>query len=265
MVTRKRRSLADDDATAFVFGDSSLSVPMSSPSPSTSDDTQTQSLIAARSRLALDNIHDRPSDTRTLNKDHAESLAESIKAVGLIQPIAVDRNGILLAGGHRRLAITIIRNDDPEVYHELFPEDMVPVRMMPFTIEENPNWAFDVEISENELRRDYSKEEVLAIAQRLREAGYTDTPGKPKKGEKRLRPALQTIIGKSLKTVQRYLNDEEPPETRTNVQVSESQKLLKRAISTLEKWDKHRGEEKIELEIAKELPQFLELLRKGVE
>ncbi len=46
--------------------------------------------------MALDEIIDRPLDTRQLNLAHMESLAESIAVLGLIQPIAIDSQGRLL-------------------------------------------------------------------------------------------------------------------------------------------------------------------------
>jgi len=53
----------------------------------------------------------------------------------------------------------------------------------------------------------------LAIAEKLRIAGYKDSSGRPRKGEKRLKPALMVIFGTSLRTVERYLteNEKTPP------------------------------------------------------
>jgi ParB family transcriptional regulator, chromosome partitioning protein len=46
------------------------------------------------------------------------------------------------------------------------------------------------------------------LAERLKASGYVDTVGRPAVGTKALSPALKVIIGKSLRTVQRYLNED---------------------------------------------------------
>ena len=219
--------------------------------------------------MPLKDIQDRASNTRDLDLAHAESLMESIKAVGLIQPITVDRDGVLLAGGHRHLALIMLQNHEPMVFTELFPNGEVPVRVMPFTAANNPDWALDVEVSENEVRRDYSKDEVLAIAKRLRAAGYKDTPGKPKRGEKRLKPAIQTIIGKSMRTVERYLASEKN-ETPTNGEVrkddiSDADKHLQKAIAHLQKWQTTRGRKKRESALGAKIDRILSELNEGLE
>jgi ParB family transcriptional regulator, chromosome partitioning protein len=158
--------------------------------------------------LSIDNITDRAEgDSRPLNPAHIEELADSIAIVGLIAPIAVDSQGRLLAGGHRRAAILLLRERDPDAYAKQFLNGQVPIRRYDFDSQIEPEKALAIEASENEKRRDYTPAEVRAIADRLRAAGYRDAPGKPKKGEKALRPALELIIGKSIRQVRRYLND----------------------------------------------------------
>jgi ParB family chromosome partitioning protein len=198
--------------------------------------------LSSTSTLALDNITDRvDGDTRPLNPAHIEALADSIAIVGLIAPIAVDSRGRLLAGGHRRAAIALLREQDPESYAKQFPAGQVPIRRYDFDSETEPDKALAIEATENEKRRDYTPAEVRAIADRLRAVGYRDAPGKPRKGEKALRPALELIIGKSIRQVRRYLNDtsdisadnseqNQDKQTRTDVLV------LNRALVSLQKW-----------------------------
>ncbi|NJN49604.1 MAG: ParB N-terminal domain-containing protein [Alkalinema sp. RL_2_19] len=83
------------------------------------------------SRLPLDQIIPRDTDTRPLNQAHVESLAESIAAVGLIQPLAVDNRGRLLAGGHRRAAIGQLQSVNPAAYQQWFGGG-VPVHCFDF-------------------------------------------------------------------------------------------------------------------------------------
>ena len=213
-----------------------------------------------KSTWVLDQIQNRAEDTRPLKQEHVQALVESISVLGLIEPLVIDQDGKLLAGGHRKAAISLLRETQPDQYHQHFPENLVPVRIMDFSSEIEPDRAIEIEISENELRRDYSKAEVLAIASRLRNAGYKDTPGRPKKGEKRLKPALSTIFGKSIRTVERYLSEETP----TNGGVFPGIHLS-RALPHLKKWQKERGETQEEQDLAQKLPELIELMKAVLE
>ena len=204
--------------------------------------------VEARAEVAvgampLGKILERKSDTRELRALHVSDLADSIAVLGLLEPLVVDTKGKMLAGGHRKAAIELLRETDPSVYAKLFPLDQVPVRIMGFDAEAEPDLALQVEIAENEKRRDYTVSEARALAMRLRSAGYVDVKGRPGKSEKALRPALEVIIGKSLRTVRRYLN-EEIGESRTSVTLStqgESQvsiKSLRRLQSELIRFQK---------------------------
>jgi ParB family chromosome partitioning protein len=90
-----------------------------------------------------------------------------------------------------------------------------------------------------------------------------DTPGRPSLGEKRLRPALEVIIGKSLRSVRRYLTEEK------TVKVGQVSKktLLRQAKRTLAQWASLVDEEKntrTEKQLVKKLPQLLELIEKAI-
>ena len=207
-----------------------------------------QALPVDAATLHLDEIEDRPGgDTRPLNPAHVEELAKSIALLGLIEPLVVDNQNRLLAGGHRRAAILQLWSDEPKIFERHFPNG-VPVHRLDIDAERDPELALEIEISENERRRDYSPKEVRELAAKLRDAGYTDTPGRPKKGEKRLRPALELIIGKSLATVRRYLQEEEKTLTfvRVSSQGNTNQRLLMQAHKALSKWSEqpHSKKEK---------------------
>lgn len=192
--------------------------------------------------MPLDKITDRAGgDSRPLNPAHVEELANSIAVVGLIAPIAVDSRGRLLAGGHRRAAILELQERDPEAFAKQFPSEQVPIRRYDFDSQVKPEQALAIETSENEKRKDYTPAEVRAIAERLRTAGYRDAPGKPKKGEKALRPALELIIGKSIRQVRRYLNAAAEDSTQNGTSNQDKQtrsyvRVLNRASVSLQKW-----------------------------
>jgi ParB family transcriptional regulator, chromosome partitioning protein len=160
---------------------------------------------SAESTLPLDQITDRPGgDTRPLNQSHVEALAESIAAVGLIQPIAVDNLGRLLAGGHRRAAIAYLQTSNAAAFSKWFAPG-VPVHRFDFDASQDEGRALAIEATENEKRRDYTPGEVRELADRLVAAGYRNIKGKPKTGQKAVAPTLAIIVGKSQRTIERYL------------------------------------------------------------
>lgn len=185
------------------------------------------------STLEIEQITDRPGgDTRQLNQAHIEALAESIAAVGLIQPIAVDNKGQLLAGGHRRAAIVHLQATNPAAYAQHFGSG-VPVRCFDFDAAVDEGRALAIEATENEKRRDYTPGEVRELADRLRRAGFEDLVGRPKKGQKSVVLALSNIIGKSDKTVRRYLADDEPSKARQVSSFSDEAKSTARSLVKL--------------------------------
>lgn len=207
------------------------------------------------STLPLERIRNRESNTRTLNMEHVQSLKESISTLGLIEPLAVDQEKVLLAGGHRLAAITLLLETEPDVFNQHFPNRAIPVRVMPFVAASEPERALQVEVAENEYRRDYTPAEVRGIAERLIEAGYKDVKGRPKKGEKVLMPALSTVVGKNRRTIQRYLHGE-PSKSRTDVHL-----FLKKAKKSLESWQKQSDKSSSDSqELSKQLPKILSLL-----
>jgi ParB-like chromosome segregation protein Spo0J len=196
-------------------------------------------LLAGRreAELALADIRDRlTADARPLHPGHLVTLAESISRLGLITPITVDSAHRLIAGGHRRAALRLLALSDSEreqayrVYLDAFaaanrpglaaplqrvlrarlhrlPQRTgpVPVYLMAVDASAEPELALRIEVAENEHRKQYTREQVLALARRLRDSGIKDTPGRPKAGERSLRPELIEVFGISRATVTRYL------------------------------------------------------------
>lgn len=174
-------------------------------------------------------------DTRALKAAHVIDLMESIAALGLIEPIVVDSRNRLLAGGHRLAACRLLGQSDiarlelaTELLGELKPDQLeriqaiviadgidvqrIPVRVIEIDSAADQPMALAIEASENTLRRDYTGIEVRALYDRLREAGYVDRPGRPRRGERAVKPAIATIIGRSIRTVERMLSAPPPIE-----------------------------------------------------
>ena len=225
---------------------------------------QEESISIQESSLQLTAIKDRAISTRQLQLEHVEALAESIAVIGLIEPLAVDEKGKLLAGGHRLAAIRHLKEANPEAYGQKFEGDRIPVRVMPFDAETAPDLALQVEIAENEQRRDYTPAEVRALAERLKAAGYIERKGRPAKGEKPLLPALEVIVGKSMRTLQRYIQDEKANRKNTTDVVFPAKKLLRQAAIALNQWQQVKEEEPVtpkEKSLLQQLPELLELLQ----
>ncbi len=188
--------------------------------------------------VTVSTIKDRPGgDTRPVNPAHVVALAESIGAVGLLEPIVVDAHLLLLSGANRKEECALVAEADDNkrrtvflkmvngssvaglddlvhrvhvldrsVWTQRHADGRVPVRIITIDSAKDTNGALKVELSENEQRRNYSKAEILELVVRLRTAGFVDRPGRPRHGERPLRPALAAIIGRSGRFLRELLN-----------------------------------------------------------
>jgi ParB family chromosome partitioning protein len=204
--------------------------------------------------------------TRNLNPLHVLDLAESISALGMLQSIAIDKNSRLVAGEHRLEACRLLDLDTPEQrkahwdqilaqtdkklkkskaeealkrveeldstsFKSRYEDGQIPVLMLPFDSEEDKEASLAAETAENEKRQNYTKQEILSLADRLRDAGYIDRPGRPKKGEKSVKTALSVISGKSFRQIERDLSKSKTP---TCVGVFDEEVTLKKLHRLLE-------------------------------
>lgn len=156
--------------------------------------------------LKPDAILPRLQSTREVDERHVASLVESIRTLGLIEPIVVDKSYRLLAGGHRLEAIRLLQQASPEAYERWFGNG-IAVNVLDVDAEGAPDRALEIEVAENEHRRDYTAAQVRNLAERLKAAGYRETVGRPKTGEKALGPALEVIVQRSMKTIRKMLNE----------------------------------------------------------
>lgn len=221
-----------------------------------------------RAILPLAQIHPRASDTRPLKSQHVADLAESIAALGLIEPLVIDREGVLLAGGHRLAAIQRLKDADPDIYEQHFPNDLIPVRMMPFDAEAEPELALQIELAENEKRVNYSRDQIEKLAERLRTLNYRETRGRPKSGEKALGPALAVAIGVSTRYVRKVLSEEKgghsDEKNRNSDPIFQRKKLLRKIESTLEEFaslPEPEHQTRAEQSLSKVIPVFLKKLK----
>jgi ParB family chromosome partitioning protein len=182
----------------------------------------------------------REDNARPLSATHVVTLAESILALGVLEPPVIDTEGHLLAGAHRLAALLLLAENDldarrtaflkalgkgddvkitPEVerlaqriatldpfpFAERYPRAKVPVLVIDTSGAVSQNLDLAIETAENGVRKQYTRDEIVGLAKRLKEAGYTDRNGRPKEGEKSIKIALEAILGCSTSTVKRML------------------------------------------------------------
>ncbi|MEM7771671.1 MAG: hypothetical protein AAF327_14330, partial [Cyanobacteria bacterium P01_A01_bin.37] len=86
--------------------------------------------------------------------------------------------------------------------------------------------------------------------------------GRPKKDEKPLMPTLSAVVGKSIRTIQNYLKEEELESTKD---FALSENCIKKAIAQLKKFDQVRGRKKWEVKLSKRLPDIIAELESGID
>lgn len=230
--------------------------------------------------LAL--IHPHPNPSRALDPRHVVDLARSIGALGLIHPLVIDVDDVVIAGSHRYAALRILATpppDRPALLATLCPKGAateltaltepvqllavslgavdfgsIPVRVLPLSQRKTPDEAWRAEVAENERRRDYKPSEVRALAQRLREQGYRFAKGRVREGERLALPLLSSVFGVSTRHIRRIMAAEDgavidPKDNRTDVRKEASaianrlRKIKARATKELTDLE-HRAVEK---------------------
>ena len=244
------------------------------------DRDQEQAVAAQRMDMPLDQIFNRPDgDTRSVDPLHVLDLAESIAAVGLLEPLVLYVMNHLVAGAHRRAAVRLLAATDRIAEFdsllsgavlrkraliderllalplETAPWQTIPVHRLPFNAKTNPQAALAAEVAENERRRDYTKSEVKQLAERLKSSGFRHVVGRPKAGEKSLTPALEAIVGKSRATIWRMLGDSSEIVSSETIStpVAQARRKIQGAINLLNEYEQHSGAVKALKEIFESL------------
>lgn len=178
--------------------------------------------IPQESYVDLDKIlvaDDRTRDEHP--KDFPDRAASIIAVGGLLHPLVLDQDMVILCGLQRRGTLRYLRETNPETFATLFPTG-IPVRIWPIRRADNPSAAHDIELIENEQRRDYTDAELKRIVIRMIGSGlYPQRQGPLRPGERSLADDLGLVIQKSHATVYRYLAKIRP-EIQGNSPSSES-------------------------------------------
>ncbi len=85
------------------------------------------------------------------------------------------------------------------------PKGKIPVQVVDVTGRGGSELALAVEAAENNVRRQYTEDEIKDLAERFKAAGYTHRDGKPAEGEKTMMNALEAAVGRSKRQIQRVL------------------------------------------------------------
>jgi ParB family chromosome partitioning protein len=165
-------------------------------------------------------------NTREPTAGDVERMSQSIEALGLLEPLVVDMRGRLLAGKTRLEALRQLAADNKKQWGR------VPVRRLQVDADKNPELALAIEAAENEQRRDYTAAEIRALAERLTAAGYRETRGRPRKGQKSLLPALETVVSKSKRQIMRIISNQPKSDNMTCVTFSRVTGNLTRALKS---------------------------------
>lgn len=228
------------------------------------------------SQVTVTDIRLRKADsTRPLAALHVATLAESIATLGLLEPVVIDTEGHLLAGGHRLAALQLLAeplpiarrktflvrcghkapNEPPtgelvsladrvamangEAFIERYAKARIPVQVVDVSGKDGADLALAIEAAENTVRRQYTRDEIVALAERFKKAGYkAQETGRPKKGEKTVMTALEAALGRSKRQIQRILGGDSG--SRGKSEWDKASAALLRAAKRVVKAGKHR-------------------------
>lgn len=166
-------------------------------------------------------------DTRPLDREHVAGLKASIEVIGLLEPLVLCRQHHLLCGKHRYVALGELQAEGKLCAP-------VPVRILLHVDSvQDPARALYAEVAENEKRKDYGRQDMVVIIGRLREAGFHLGAGRPRKGQKAMGPALEAIVGKSLRRIQQILSPTAAPEMAKDFAISQALRQMVRCSDAL--------------------------------
>jgi hypothetical protein len=127
-----------------------------------------------------------------------QKLAPAILASGLLHPVGVDLDGVLIFGGHRHAAVGIILSKHPNEAAKLFPGGVVRISRLPFRWSAHPATAREYQSQENKLRRQLTKqEEVACIRDLYARPNVAHAPGPKPDGVESLTSLVAVTFGVS--------------------------------------------------------------------
>lgn len=157
-------------------------------------------LIGAAPTLPTAKLSSIMSPASTATELEIEELANCIQAIGLLRPIVVDANRRVIKGSKRVAALQLLESRYPGQYSEA-----IPIRQL--ALDSTIHLAEVAEARRQESAPlDYSEQELLEIADRLRAAGYVSTRGRRAPGQKNLTVTVAQIAGKTPRHIQSIIH-----------------------------------------------------------
>lgn len=158
---------------------------------------------------------------RVIDKEHVNKLKASINDQGLLEPLVVDRNGVLLAGHHRFEALKQLQNGDSDRFNGWFPRSHVPVLRLNIDAEKDTQIAAAAAISENRKRKELSREVIKKFCDTMaKKHNIHMRSGRPPKGKVSMSKLLSDALQVSPRHVRRMKNDKGPNKPGRGVRVS---------------------------------------------
>ena len=263
--TKTRKSLASAAALAVASGRKSAQIDLK---------VEEENALKEKSTylLPLEQIKPRPTeDIRPINQKHVESLMESIRILGLLQPIYVDKNYCLIAGAHRFHAYQQLHQLEGEAWNK------IPVVVdVELDASQDTQQALMKEIAENEKRRNLTSVQVQSAAERLMtyDHSFTRKAGRLRKGEKAVMPYLASSFGVSLRHIRTLMNQDHANTSHTTdtdslqksqdtLSVEAQKKVYKNMRRTLSKW-KHNEHVQKQAKLTALIQELQEELQKSM-
>lgn len=151
--------------------------------------------------MTLENIEsDWDLRVRAIDPKHVNDLLGSILAQGLLEPLVVDKDGVLIAGNHRYAAVVQLKEGHPDEFRRWFPRSQVPVNRLPYRASEHMEEAIAASVAENQKRQDLDARSVKEYRDKLAKK-FKLHVGRPKDGE----TAVMAMLAMAFQRSPRYL------------------------------------------------------------
>lgn len=145
---------------------------------------------------------------RKLDPKHVADLLASIRAQGLLEPLVVDQDDVLIAGNHRYAAVVQLKEGFPDEFRRWFPRSQVPVNRLPYKASEHLEEAIAASVAENQKRQDLDPRSVKEYRDKLAKK-FKLHVGRPKDGQTAMMAMLAQAFQRSPRYLRRVIQREE--------------------------------------------------------
>lgn len=159
--------------------------------------------------IPLDSIKERVNgNTREIDDVNVENLMSSIRNSGFTSTISIDKNRALIAGEHRRVALSRLRESGwAGITNEGFKVDYdrIPCSLIPIDSAVDRFSALRHEISENFIRKNFTEADIFRAIDAIEKEGYQYKGHSAKNDEMTQNQVLQKWLNVSPSFATRWL------------------------------------------------------------